>query len=199
MKNLKFLSVMFCCIAAMSFASCSNDDDQQSLTKDEKAQCFQAVKGSYTGKMIYASANAKNSKDITDTVDISWNIATDSTMTIAKFPSKLLAANVTDASLKAALEKAEDQTVTCRIGFIQKSPIAFLINPVSLSYPLNYGSKDHKVQVAFYVNNTNSIGMYNATSKLLQMQVIEGGIYEDGKLTTYLKTGVSFFFTVTKK
>ncbi len=192
---------MFCCLAAMSITSCSDDDNNssRSLTKEEKAQCLLAVKGNYSGNMIYAAKNEKDVKDVTDTLAVKWSITNDSIMTIANFPARLLAENVTDADLKKALAAADDQTITCRIGFIKTSPVQFLINPQSPSYNLNYGGKDHKVQIAFYVNSYSSFGSYNLTKKVLQMQIVEAAVFLDGKQTAYLKTGVPFVFVSTKK
>lgn len=201
MKQMKFLPVWACCIAALSFTSCSNDDsnNSRSLSKEEIAQCLKAVKGDYTGHLIYAAKNENNPKDVTDTLDVEWSITNDSTLTVASFPVKLLAENVTDEELKKALTEADDQPLVCRIGFINTSPIQFLINPKTPAYDLNYGGSDHKVQVPFYINSYNSFGSFNATKNELQMQIIEAGVHVDGQQTTFLKTSVPFVFVSTKK
>lgn len=190
---------MVCCLAATSFISCDNNDDTNTaLSKEEKAQCLATVKGDYTGKMVYAHTDAKTSKTVNDTVDISWSILTDSTMTIKHFPTKALAANITDNTLSSTLTAAASVDMTCYIGFVQTSPVTFLINPVTPSYNLTYDGKTHQVQIPFYTNNGFTFGSYNATKKLLEMQIVEGAIYVDGKLTTYLKAATPFVLYATK-
>lgn len=197
---MKFLPVWACCLAAFTFASCSNDDDSsRSLTKEEIAQCLKAVKGNYSGHLIYAAKNENNPKDVTDTVAVEWSITNDSTLTIASFPTKLLAENVTDEELKKALAEADDQPLACRIGFINTTPIQFIVNPKTPAYDLNYGGKDHKVQVPFYINSYNSYGSFNATKNVLQMQIVEAGVHVDGQQTTFLRTSVPFVFVSTDK
>ena len=101
--------------------------------------------------------------------------------------------------MKKALEEAADQDMTCRIGFIKTSPVTFLVNPVTPSFDLTYGGKKHKVQVAFAVNNFSSYGVYNATKKVLGIQIVEGLIGVDGTRTNYLKQVVPFVLQSTKK
>jgi hypothetical protein len=198
MKKFKILSVMLCCMAAMTLMSCNDDDSSSSLTKEDVAQCFAAIKGVYTGKVVYGSVNANNTADITDTLDVQWSAGTDSTLVIANFPAKLLAQNITNTELKAALSAAPNQNITCHTVFMQVSPITFLLNPVSPSYQLTYGGATHKVQVAFYINNYSSYGFYDTSKKMMEFQLVEGAIFVDGQQTSYLGNGVSFVFTGTK-
>jgi len=202
MKTIKFLSVT-CCVAAMCLTSCIGDDndDNRSLTPAEVSQCLTAVKGTHLGQVIYPATNIKDVKDTADTLDISWTISTDSTMTIHDFPSKLLASRIDSINgkeLRAALSMAPDQDIECRIGFIDIAPVQWLINPKTPTYQLNTGDGEHKVQVAFYANNTYSFGMYNASKSEFLMQIIEGAIYLDGKLTSYLTADVPFIFVRNK-
>lgn len=200
MKKLTLLSLMVCCLAAMSFISCDNNDDNNTaLSKDEKAQCLAAVKGDYTGKMVYADIDAKTLQTVNDTVDISWSILTDSTMIIKHFPTKALTVNITDNTLSSALTTAASVDMTCQISFVKTSPVTFLINPITPSYNLTYGGIIHQVQIPFYTNNGYTFGAYNATKGLLQMQIVEGGIYVDGKATTFLKAATPFLLYATKK
>lgn len=202
MKKLKFLSVLFCCLAAMSFTSCDNgNDDVQPLTKEQIAQCFTAVKGTYTGKVIYSSINPNNPNDVTDTLNIQWAVNTDSTLVISKLPAKILAQNINNTDLKTALSAAADQDFTCYTGFTKTSPVTFLLNPVTASYSLTYGGATHKVQVAFYINSYYSYGVYGSTvnsQNMMQMQIMEGAIYVDGTQTSYLTGAVPFLFSGTK-
>ena len=174
MKTFKIFTVALLGLVTVAFTACNSDDNSyKQLTKEEIAQCLLTVKGSYEGNLIYKSENKKNPKDMTDTV--------------------------ADAELKKALEEAADQDMTCRIGFIKTSPVTFLVNPVTPSFDLTYGGKKHKVQVAFAVNNFSSYGVYNATKKVLGMQIVEGLIGVDGTRTNYLKQVVPFVLQSTKK
>lgn len=208
MKKLKFISVMMCCLAAMTltFTSCDDDDDDnRGLTPQEQQTAFNAVRGSYSGNMIYSAVNPKNSKDVSDTVAVTWNIATDSTMTINNFPIARLGDNVTDSTVRKAIQAQAPQTLNCYIGFIRLNPITFLINPVSVTLNLNYGGADHKVQIPFYVNSYYSYGAYQTATtgtnvkSSMTMQIIEAAIYIDGKQTSLLRQGTPFVFVAQTK
>ncbi len=200
MKKLKFVT-MACCVAAMGLTSCLNDSDdtRSDMSKEEVAYCFNAVRGTYEGNLIYVAKNVKDVNDNTDTLKISWNIANDSTMTIKNFPTRLLTDNISDEKLKAALAEAPNQDIECRIGFINSSPVQYLINPKAPSYNINHDGTEHKIQVAFYANSTNSFGSLNQTKKVLYMQIVEGAIYMDGKQTAYLTTANPFAFEAAKE
>ena len=200
MKKLKFLTAA-CCVAAMGLTSCLNDSDNttKDMTPAEIAYCLNTVKGTYSGNLIYLAKNVKDVKDTTDTLKISWTITNDSTMTIKNFPARLLADNITDEKLKAALAEQPDQDIECRIGFINTEPVQYLINPTSPSYTVNFEGADHKIVPAFYVNSTTSFGSYNTSKKELYMQIVEGAIFMDGKQTSYLNTANPFAFEAKKE
>lgn len=182
--------MLLCGLSALVLTSCLNDDDNTGLTPEEVRTAYQLVKGSHSGKVIFSAANPNNTKDTTDTLAVTWNVLTDSTMVIHNLPISKIAANVTDADLKSAIAALPDQDVDCFIGFTVVSPVTFLINPSLVEYPaLSYGGARHKVQIGFYINNTNSFGMYNATSGNMIMQVAVGGFYVDGKLDHSLLSG----------
>lgn len=200
MKVIKFFTVALCGMMVVSFSACNNDDDTgRQLTKEEKAKCFEVVKGKYEGNLIYPNENKANPKDKADTVVVRWNIDTDSTMTIEKVPAKVLAANFTNEEVKTAMDAASDQDVLCRIEFISTNPVAYLVTPQAPTYVVNYGGKEHKVQPTFLGNNYASVGTYNAGKKVLGMQLIQGMVIEDGQRTAYLKNGVQLVFESKKK
>ena len=200
MKKIKLVT-MACCVAAMGLTSCMNDSDDsgRELSKEELAYCLNTVKGTYQGDLIYIAKNVKDISDKTDTLKISWNIVNDSTMTIKNFPTRLLTDNISDEKLKAALAEAPNQDIECRIGFINSSPVQYLINPKAPSYNINHDGAEHKIQVAFYANSTNSFGSLNQTKKVLYMQIVEGAIYMDGKQTAYLTDAIPFAFEAKKE
>lgn len=201
MRNLKFISMMMGCLAALcvTFTSCDDDDDSvRALTPTERQEAFEAVKGNYTGSLIYSTTDAKTNRLKNDTVDISWSITTDSTMTINQFPSALLAMHVTDSLMKEAIAAAPAQDLTCAIGFIKVSPSTFLINPGTPAFDLTYDGKTHKVQLPFIINNYYSFGQLYS-NKQLRMQIVLAAVYEDGKLKSSFNGGVPFVFTTVKQ
>lgn len=186
MKFLKLLPILSCCIAAMAFTSCNNDDSNPPLTPQEVKQAFMTVKGSYEGKLIYINPKSANKAKNTDTLSVNWVIDTDSTLTINNFPAAPLAAHITDAKLAEALATQPTQPIKCRIGFYNVTPVGFLINPMAAEYEVNYNGGTHKVGVAFYVNTSYSYGAYSTKSKTMKMQILVGGIYIDKKLNSSL-------------
>lgn len=184
MKKIKLFALILCCIASVSFVSCSDNDDSgsnyQPPTTAQIKAAYESIKGSYTGKLVYPTFSTAKSS-VLDTLDTSWEISNDSMLVIKDFPTKALASNITDAKLKEALANAPAQNLNCRFGFYQVDPLVFLINPKTQKYTLNYDGKTHEVLVVYYVNSSNSFGSINK-DKVLQMQIAEGGIYVDGTL-----------------
>lgn len=199
MKKTTLFAIAFGCLTALGLTSCLDDDNNnnnssRTLTPTEVAQCYSLVKGHYQGDMLYRAVNPDNALDQTDTVSVSWNIPNDSTLIIENFPAKALAEAVTSKAVKEVLAEAPAQEIKCFIGFISVSPVQFLIYPYTLDYALHYGDKDHKIQVAFYVNTTYSYGSYDATDNSLVLQIIAASIYEDGTQVEYLTSATPFCF-----
>ena len=78
---------------------------------------------------------------------------------------------------------------------------AWLINPYPAEMNLHYNGKDHKVQVYFFVNATNSMGAIGTVTnkdgvkkKQIQMWVTAAAIYADEKQTSWLNSYVQFYF-----
>lgn len=198
MKKSTLFAIAFGCLTAFGITSCIESDDNSNssngLTAAQKAQCYALVKGQYTGQLIYWDVNAEDLLDQTDTISAKWAITNDSTLIIENFPARLLADNLNYKSMKDALAEAPDQTLTCYINFVNTTPVEFLAHPYTLEYNLNYGGRDHVVDVAFYVNTTYSFGSYDVTNGSLEIQIIEGMIFEDGQQTSYLSTLTPFIF-----
>ncbi len=194
MKKLKFIAFAICCIILGStLTSClNNNDDNTGLTPEQQKSAYLQVKGDYKGQLIYSKL-LSDSKYANDTLDISWSLDTDSTMQIKKFPSSVLAQNITNASLKAAMEVCDSVDIMCYTGYYNISPVAFIVNPTAVTYNLTYDGLSHKVQVVFYVNNSYSFGVYQPTANTMQIQLVEAGIYVDGTYQTgMLKTATPF-------
>lgn len=200
MKKLTFISLMICCLAAIGLTSCNNDVEYKGLTNEQKAEAFNTVKGSYKGDLIYPAINPSNKTDVTDTLQISWQMNSDSVMTIRNFPVELLASNITNTELAKALRKQQPRDWKCYINFTQVQPVTFFINPTLQSFSLNYNDKDHVVQIAMLGNDIYSFGMYNSSKKMMQMQIVEAAVYVNGILQRgMLKSGVPFILSGTKQ
>ena len=62
----------------MTLNSCFIEDvKDETLSSQEISQCLQAVKGNYTGKILFENHNPNDYSDIVDTLDISWRITAD--------------------------------------------------------------------------------------------------------------------------
>lgn len=199
MKTKQLVSIMFGCLTALCVTSCLGDDtiddDSQTLTKAQIAQCFQTVAGNYTGYLYYEAKSSDGYTMIVDSLEASWYIPTDSTLIFTDFPAKALAENVSYQPLKAALAEAPNKMVNCKTWYLETSPIEFLVNPYTIEYDLEYDEKQHKVQVVFYTNNTYSFGVYDSGEKNMVVKIIPALIYVDGKQTSYLNSSQLIFFS----
>lgn len=199
MKKINLIAWMICCLAAMTFSACNDDSGYKGLTPEQKTEACNVVKGTYEGQLIYPSVNPTNQADVTDTVQAKWEIQSDSLMTIRNFPMELLASNINNKDLATALKAERPRDMKCYIDFTQVSPVTFFINPTLQSFTLNYGGKNHLVQVAMLGNNIYSFGAYDSSKKLLQMQIVEAAIYVNGILQkNALSSAVPFVFKATK-
>lgn len=199
-NKMKFFFAVATCLVAMAFTACSSDDEPASLTKEEIAQRFQVIKGNYEGNLVYALSGEGTSNFVTDTLDVKWEIATDSSFVVKDFPAKALTVNVTDKDLKEALANATPRDLKCRYFFAPTNAIQFFVNPFSVEYDLTYGEKAHKVKASFYVNNYSSYGAWNTAKNALYLQIVMAGIFEDGGTTNKLsKNSVAFVMQSTKK
>lgn len=188
MKRLNLIGfAVACLIAGGVFTSCLEDEDS-GLTPAEQQSAYLQVKGDYNGKMVYSKQKEDKSAYVNDTIPMSWSINTDSTIIVKQFPSTLLAANISDENIKTAMAACDPVDIKCYTGYYSLSPVGFLVNPTSPTYTLTYGGATHKVQVAFYVNNRYVYGVYTPASGLLQIQLIEAGIYVDGVYNSTLLT-----------
>lgn len=187
---------MMGCLAALclTFTACNDDDDdERQLTEAEVQQAYEAVRGSHSGSLIYSVRDRKTQKVTTDTLAASWNVLSDSVMTIHNFPTQALAANITDTLVAKALAASASKDMKCYIGFIRISPVTFLINPVVQNYDINYDGGAHKLTLAFYGNNYYSFGRYSNST--MAMQVVLGGVYLDNSRTNLINTGIPFVLT----
>ena len=169
MKKLKTM-LAFCAALTMmlvSLTSCNEDSSYRQLTPEEVQTAYYTVRGIHFGKMAFLKNKGIYITE-TDTVDITWSIDTDSTMTIQNFPLHTISEWITDAELKEEILKQPEQTVRCKIAFFQTAPIAYFISLEAIELHLNYGGKEHRVQLAFY-SGGSSIGVYDITNKYMEI------------------------------
>ena len=197
MKAKKIIMAVSCCFSVFCLVSCNlNDDDNSNtgLSQGEIQTAFNTVKNIHLGKLIYTpTGSSKN-----DTISITWDINTDSTMTIHNFPVSSLADNIGSdySDIKTALEKEGTIDLHCNISFYNLNPVAFYINPIYPSFDLSYGGAVHKIQIIFH-HLWNSFGVYsNSNNGILQMQLIETGFYVDQKRYHELSSYMGFWFGI---
>lgn len=185
MKNFKFLSLLFIVFAAMTLTSClDDDDDNQGLSEQDIRTAFSATRGMHSGSLIYQPRGVKGeilSKPDTLTTS-SWNITSDSTMTIFNVPDSALATAIADTTIMKAVRNLNGiHNINCYIGYIRVTPVQWLINPQTVTYNnLQYNGASHKVQLVFAVNSSISYGSLVTQKQELVISI--AGMYIDDKL-----------------
>lgn len=189
MKKIKFLSLFFIALSAMMFTSClDDDDDDNTLSPQQIADCFSATRGSHSGSLVYQKrlSNGKLA-DGNDTINISWEITSDTTMTFHGIPASALATAINDSDLmKAVAEVKTPVEVKAYIGYVKYSPVQWLINPLGATINnVQYKNATHTVHIAFYGNSNWSFGqcVTSATTRKQQLQIVAGGLYMDDSKT----------------
>lgn len=192
MKQFKNYLFALGCLAAVGFTSCLSDSDgngNNGLSRQEISQCFTAIKGDYTGKLMYESVNPNNPNDYADTLDIAWSVTADTMIVINQFPQAAFLEEVQDNTLKAALAEAAPAPLKIDFGFYQTNPISFILYPLIVNYDIEIEGVAHKATLAFWCNSY-SFGNYNTSSHVFQMQMIMAGLYLDEKTNrNYLQAG----------
>ncbi len=191
MRKIKFLGfVLSAVLTVLGMSSCINsaDDSSISLTPEQKQQCYLSVAGPHSGKVVYISGKTSNG-NITDSIQSSWNVTSDSTMVFSSIPAKAIASAIDTTTtehkeIRNAIAAQPSKSMTAYIGFVNTNPVQWLINPVGLTYNVTYGGLAHEIKLLFYANNSYSFGQYNSTSKVMQLQILVYGAYIDGTLDT---------------
>ena len=177
--------MIICSVAAICLTSCYYDSDNEyhEITPQEIGQCFTAVKGNYTGKLLFDLNNPNDPKDRTDTLDIAWSVTADTMFNVKEFPQAVFLDRIADPELKEAVEQAAPAPLIARLAFYQINPISFLVYPASVVYNIEYEGATHKASLAFWINTSSSYGLYDTTNKTFQMQLIGAGLYLDDNMS----------------
>lgn len=200
MKYLKFITMAMCCVAAMVFTSCNSDDDGPSqLSKQEFQQVENMVKGNYEGQLYWPVKNDTTGQAKADSTAISWEVGTDSVLTIHDFPTKLLGNYVTDSVVKKAIQRQEPADLTCRIVYTQVDQPSFTISPLTPQFSATYGGASHELAFPFWAGGYYSYGGYTASNRTMSFVITEAAVYIDGKDSHMLPGYVSFILQGTKK
>ena len=189
---MKKILIAFCCLAAMTLTACLGDDnDGQGLSRQEISQCFQAIKGNYTGKIVFENHNPNNYNDIADTLDIAWSITSNTLIVINEFPQAVILDRITEEPMKEALQAAAPATLNSVFGFYQTDPIGFLLYPYSVVYDIYLNGSPHKATLAFYINNY-SFAIFDTSTRVMQMRFQVAGLYLDENASHNYLTNTSY-------
>ena len=196
-KNLLFLAIAF--LAAISLASCLNDDYESKAklpSAEELKAASKLIQGSYQGKIYQYGLNDRIGKsEKKDSVNSSWEIKDDTTLVIRNFPSRMLAANVNDAVLRKAIAALPDQEIKCAISVFSVKPILFYAAPFSLNLgKMTYKGQLHDISIHFRFDPSFTYGGYDTESKTSACRIKGILVYVDGvrddsaisPLTTFL-------------
>lgn len=196
-KNLLFLAIAF--LATFSLASCLNDDYESKAklpSAEELKAASKLIQGSYQGKIYQYGLNYRTGKlEKKDSVNSSWEIKDDSTLVIRNFPSRMLAANITDSVLRKTIAALPDQEIKCAIGVYSVKPILFLAAPYAINLgKMTYKGQFHDISLHFRLDPSFTYGGYDTESKtsacrLRGILVYVDGVFDDlatSPLTTFL-------------
>ena len=196
-KNLLFLAIAF--FATFSLASCLNDDYESKAklpSAEELKAASKLIQGSYQGKIYQYGLNDRTGKsEKKDSVNSSWEIKDDSTLVIRNFPSRMLAANITDSVLRKTIAALPDQEIKCAIGVYNVKPILFLAAPYAINLgKMTYKGQLHDISIHFRFDPSFTYGGYDTESKTTACYLKGVGVFVDGvfddlatsPLTTFL-------------
>ena len=200
---MKRLTAFFAlgCIIALSFTSCLKSDDNNNnnngLTKAQIGQCFDAIHGEFSGKMIYPVLINDLNTYGTDTIDIDWTVTADTMLIVKELPAEAIAGTITDNELRTALEEQNPVSdVECYIGFYSlDSYIRLYLAPQKVDYPVFLNGQTHTVSAVFWaatLSNYSSMGYKELTSGLVAGQIVIGAVYLDNNQNkNYLSTSTT--------
>lgn len=93
MKNLKTFILLFVGIITMSltFTSCNTDTEDYSISEEMQGKYQEQMAGVYSRGVAVLQPNSNNTEWVkVDSIDSSWRVGNDSTITLTKFPMNRL-------------------------------------------------------------------------------------------------------------
>lgn len=172
------------CMAAVSLTSCLKDDNKdEGLSPGDFSKALTAVRGDYTGHLVYQAVNPQVPSDDTDTLAVSWSITADTMLTVRDFPLTPVIEKVVDSEIKKALQEQEfHQQLRCRIGFTMIDPyVEFLVAPIALEVPFLYKEQTHTLSVYFWFDDY-SFGAKDLLTQVMNVHLVIAGAYLDSNL-----------------
>ena len=200
-KNLLFLAIAF--FAAISLASCLNDDYESKAklpSAEELKAASKLIQGSYQGKIYQYGLNDRTGKsEKKDSVNSSWEIKDDSTLVIRNFPSRMLAANVTDSVLRKAIAALPDQEIKCAITVFSVKPILFYAAPYTINLgKMTYKGQLHDISIHFRFDPSFTYGGYDTESKTSACRLKGVGVFVDGAFDDLATSPLTTFLIYSK-
>ena len=200
-KNLLFLAIAF--LAAISLASCLNDDYESKAklpSAEELKAASKLIQGSYQGKIYQYGLNDRTGKsEKKDSVNSSWEIKDDSTLVIRNFPSRMLAANITDSVLRKAIAALPDQEIKCAITVFSVKPILFYAAPHAINLgKMTYKGQLHDISIHFRFEPTFTYGGYDTESKTSACRLKGVGVFVDGAFDDLATSPLTTFLIYSK-
>ena len=200
-KNLLFLAIAF--LATFSLASCLNDDYESRAklpSAEELKAASKLIQGSYQGKIYQYGLNDRTGKsEKKDSVNSSWEIKDDSTLVIRDFPSRMLAANVTDSVLRKAIAALPDQEIKCAITVFSVKPILFYAAPYTINLgKMTYKGQLHDISIHFRFDPSFTYGGYDTESKTSACRLKGVGVFVDGAFDDLATSPLTTFLIYSK-
>ena len=200
-KNLLFLAIAF--LATFSLASCLNDDYESKAklpSAEELKAASKLIQGSYQGKIYQYGLNDRTGKsEKKDSVNSSWEIKDDSTLVIRNFPSRMLAANITDSVLRKTISALPDQEIKCAITVFSVKPILFYAAPHVINLgKMTYKGQLHDISIHFRFDPSFTYGGYDTESKTSACRLKGVGVFVDGTFDDLATSPLTTFLIYSK-
>lgn len=191
-------------VAVAGLSSCLGDDEDTTISPDIHRQYGTEMTGSYSGMVRFYKPKTNNNANSVvkyDSLQTSWRVSADSTVSINYFPVNALDSAIhvsatdkgTDATKYRELQKAiSNITPTTLKGtyyipsttYVTSSIIGFFVAPQVIQQTLTYNGETHTVYFVFISNSTYSYGEFSRSSRTFQFNMVLYGIYEDELTTT---------------
>lgn len=149
MKHLRSVAfILSMIIAAPIFTSCLDSDDDNNdstvevLTAEQKRQAIYQIAGNYTSSISYTDGS---------TTTVTWNVGTDSVITVTPFPMKAIINALTTSHPEAStiLSNASTQKIQGVVHplYSYSSTLVFYVNYEPITFTVGEGDDQHNVTI----------------------------------------------------